>query len=258
MQDYAASGSNSPLWLSAKHGPAHITVINPYTAYGEGSEQMEWLRRDLASVDRWGSGAACCFVKAAAGLNTRQHRLLEPGALNTLCVALPYLILCLLATCRSVTPWVIALFHVPWYSSNSYHNSEGDAHRDSVEQILMDGGVNIVISGHVHSYERWYPSFLGEANKCGITYLNIGDGGNREGLAGDWNKHQPPSSAYREASYGSALLRISSATEALWEWHRNQDGVHAVSDSVIIKRHLSCSNQGVLWRDSVLPSLSTA
>lgn len=41
----------------------------------------------------------------------------------------------------------------------------------------------------------------GEPNECGPMYINIGDGGNREGL-NDFLDPQPEWSAVREPSYG--------------------------------------------------------
>ena len=41
----------------------------------------------------------------------------------------------------------------------------------------------------------------GERNECGPMYINIGDGGNREGL-NDFLDPQPDWSAAREPSYG--------------------------------------------------------
>lgn len=41
---------------------------------------------------------------------------------------------------------------------------------------------------------------------------------------------QPNYSAYREASFGHAILDIKNRTHAYYAWHRNQDGVAAVAD----------------------------
>mmetsp|Transcript_15025 Transcript_15025/g.38623 ORF Transcript_15025/g.38623 Transcript_15025/m.38623 type:complete len:344 (+) Transcript_15025:965-1996(+) len=191
-QSYNHSGSTSPFWFSANHGPAHIIVLNPYLAFAHESSQMQWLLQDVARIN------------------------------------------------RTITPWVVGLFHVPWYNSNSYHFGEGDLHRDAVEGVLMAAGVDIVVSGHVHSYERSHPTFKSRPDECGITYLNIGDGGNREGLASAWRDPQPAHSAYREDSYGHGILRILSPTQAEWEWHRNQDGAHVISDAITISRDPAC------------------
>lgn len=55
---------------------------------------------------------------------------------------------------RSRTPWLIALFHVPWYNSNHAHQGEGDMMMESMEPLLYAAGVDIVLTGHVHAYER--------------------------------------------------------------------------------------------------------
>jgi hypothetical protein len=49
---YERSGSKSALYYSYETGPAHILMLGSYAAYGHGSKQMAWLKRDLAAVDR--------------------------------------------------------------------------------------------------------------------------------------------------------------------------------------------------------------
>jgi hypothetical protein len=57
-------------------------------------------------------------------------------------------------------PWVVAFFHHPPYSKGS-HDSDTEIELREMRQnalpILEDGGVDLVLSGHSHSYER---SFL--------------------------------------------------------------------------------------------------
>jgi hypothetical protein len=63
----------------------------------------------------------------------------------------------LLATTRD---WIIAFWHHPPYSKGS-HNSDSEPElvqmRENMVPILEDGGVDLVLCGHSHSYER---SFL--------------------------------------------------------------------------------------------------
>ncbi len=82
---------------------------------------------------------------------------------------------------RSRTPWVIAQVHTPLYNSNNGHWMEGELLRLSIEPLLYSYGVDIVLSGHVHSYERTAPVYNDIPNECGAVYLVIGDGGNYEG-----------------------------------------------------------------------------
>jgi hypothetical protein len=55
---------------------------------------------------------------------------------------------------RKQTPWLIVVFHSPWYNSNLYHYLEGETMRVQFESWLVKAKVDIVFSGHVHAYER--------------------------------------------------------------------------------------------------------
>ena len=46
------SRSNSPFYYSYETGPLHIVMLGCYVDYLQDSEQAEWLKQDLASVDR--------------------------------------------------------------------------------------------------------------------------------------------------------------------------------------------------------------
>lgn len=50
---------------------------------------------------------------------------------------------------RSVTPWVIALTHPPWYNSYKSHYREFECMRQSMEDLLYKYGVDVMIHGHV-------------------------------------------------------------------------------------------------------------
>jgi len=121
---------------------------------------------------------------------------------------------------RARTPWVIVMFHTPWYNSNENHYGEGLKHQWDMEELLYRHGVDVVLSGHVHSYERSHPVYRYEADPCGATHLVVGDAGNYEGPAKSWMEPQPSWSAFREASFGSGLLTVYNATHAHWEWRR--------------------------------------
>ncbi|KAI5074238.1 hypothetical protein GOP47_0010199 [Adiantum capillus-veneris] len=84
---------------------------------------------------------------------------------------------------RTATPWLIAVIHAPWYSSNSKHQGDGEQMRKSMELILKEANVDLVFAGHVHAYERTAKIFDWKADDCGVYHMTIGDGGNREGLA---------------------------------------------------------------------------
>ena len=68
---------------------------------------------------------------------------------------------------RTKTPWVIVMMHVPLYNSNEKHWGEQYFLLHQLEDVLYNAGVNLVISGHVHAYERSYPVYKQARNQCG-------------------------------------------------------------------------------------------
>ena len=93
--------------------------------------------------------------------------------------------------------------------------------RRNLEPLLHRAGVDIVLNGHVHSYERTAPVFDREVEPCGVVHLNLGDGGNREGAYIPWKEPQPEWSMFREASFGVGRLLLHNATHAEYLWARH-------------------------------------
>jgi len=127
----------------------------------------------------------------------------------------------LAAVDRTLTPWLVVMWHTPWYNSNGHHQLEAEPMREVLEEVLVAARVNLVISGHVHSYERTKPVRNFAPDECGPVYVVVGDGGNYEGPALPWGETQPSWSAFREASFGTATLEIANATTAVWRWRRH-------------------------------------
>ncbi|XP_010267676.1 PREDICTED: purple acid phosphatase 18-like [Nelumbo nucifera] len=153
----------------------------------------------------------------------------------------------LLKVDRQRTPWLLVSFHVPWYNSNKAHQGEGDDMKASMEKLLYAAGVDIVLAGHVHAYERSKRVYGGKPDSCGAVHITIGDGGNREGLAQRYYKPAPEWSVFREASFGHGELRIVNSTHAFWSWHRNDDDEAVRSDHVWITSLVSsgCLNEKI-------------
>ncbi|XAR56681.1 Acid phosphatase [Bertholletia excelsa] len=149
----------------------------------------------------------------------------------------------LLKVDRRRTPWVVVSFHVPWYNSNKAHRGEGNSMMTAMEPLLYAAGVDVVIAGHVHAYERTKRVYGGRSDPCGAVHITIGDGGNREGLAHRYLHPQPEWSIFREASFGHGELKIVNSTHAFWSWHRNDDDESVRSDQVWIT---SLVNSGCL------------
>jgi predicted MPP superfamily phosphohydrolase len=88
---------------------------------------------------------------------------------------------------ESTAKWKIAVFHHPIYSSAGEHGSDV-ALRRRIEPLLARYGVNVVLSGHDHTYERVKP-------QQGVQYFVTGAGGKVR--PGDVNMSSP----FRAMSY---------------------------------------------------------
>ncbi|XWS47232.1 hypothetical protein CRYUN_Cryun14cG0134800 [Craigia yunnanensis] len=84
---------------------------------------------------------------------------------------------------RSMTPWLVAAWHAPWYSSYKAHYKEAECMRVAMEELLYSYGVDIVFNGHVHAYERSNRVYNYTLDPCGPVHITIGDAGNREKMA---------------------------------------------------------------------------
>lgn len=78
---------------------------------------------------------------------------------------------------RDRTPWVVVMVHTAWYCSNTVHWKEAERMRQDMEPLLFSFGVDIVLAGHVHAYERSAAVYMEELNECGMSHLVLGDGG---------------------------------------------------------------------------------
>ncbi|XP_020246015.1 purple acid phosphatase 15-like [Asparagus officinalis] len=172
---------------------------------------------------------------------------------------------------RTVTPWLIATWHPPWYSTYKAHYREAECMRVEMEDLLYSYGVDVVFNGHVHAYERSNRVYNYTLDPCAPLHIVVGDGGNREKIAvnhadepshcpdtskaSDWTEklcafnfttgpaagkfcwdRQPDYSAYRESSFGHGILEVKNETHALWTWHRNQDLYGTPGDQIYIVR----------------------
>lgn len=70
---------------------------------------------------------------------------------------------------HSTAAWKIAYFHHPLYSDGKRHGSDTDL-RGVLEPLFEKYGVNVVLSGHDHVYERVAP-------QNGIVYFVLGNSG---------------------------------------------------------------------------------
>jgi 3',5'-cyclic AMP phosphodiesterase CpdA len=98
----------------------------------------------------------------------------------------------------SGSDWKIAFFHHPLYSSGETHGS-ADLQRKLLEPVFLKHGVNVVITGHEHFYERIKP-------QKGISYFIIGSSAKLR--KGDLKK-SPLTASGNDAAYAFMLIEIA-------------------------------------------------
>ncbi len=117
---------------------------------------------------------------------------------------------------NKLVPWKLATFHRPMYCT-SKSLMQCDRYpailRFKAEDVLMDGRVDVVINGHIHSYERTWPVRDGGkvtaesyANPAAPVYIVNGAGGNREGQG--TNQQNQPWSAYTASNKGFVFIVV--------------------------------------------------
>ena len=99
---------------------------------------------------------------------------------------------------NSDSPWKIAYFHHPLYSSGGRHGSEVDL-RTQLEPLFLKHGVNLVLQGHEHFYERLRP-------QKGIYYFTVG--GSAKLRAGDIQKTAMTEFGF-DSDYSYMLVEIA-------------------------------------------------
>jgi hypothetical protein len=127
-------------------------------------------------------------------------------------------------TVRALRPWIIVAVHRPLYSS---FNSTGEqaAMRDALAGLLERHGVDLVLSGHVHSYERTFPvsgNYSLNSNASVVSsYVNAphpvhvitGAAGNGESVDPFTGESYAWSfSAFRSLDHGYSRLTVRNAT----------------------------------------------
>ena len=92
------------------------------------------------------------------------------------------------ALAASTAKWKVVYHHHPLYTSDAddYGDTEkaGSTHGNLLHKLLIPlyerHGVDLVMNGHIHAYERTFPVREGKADaKKGIVYLTSGGGGGR-------------------------------------------------------------------------------
>ncbi|KDO25712.1 hypothetical protein SPRG_09011 [Saprolegnia parasitica CBS 223.65] len=159
---------------------------------------------------------------------------------------------------RKKTPWVVVIKHNPYYNTWKDHQcqcsharfeiSDPDAcwrgayvqghpmfepHcglQAKLEPLYAQFGVDVVLAGHVHGYERTAPIYQNKIDAVkGTVYVTTGAGGNYEGHAGPRlpGPLPPWSLAVNNQVYGaSKLIATRTSLEILWFTNKDHASPH--------------------------------
>jgi len=124
------------------------------------------------------------------------------------------------ARANPTVTWLFVSGHRPYYSSDqseySSHSPGGEL-LTYLEPLFIKNQVDMVLTGHMHCYERTYPTFNGTvnvppgtSNYTNPTYPIYVVQGTAGAFIGEtWVQPQPVWSAKREQHYGYARLTVS-------------------------------------------------
>lgn len=205
----ARSLANPPFWYSFEYGMAHVVMINTET--------------DFANAPDGQSGSAG----------------LDGGPFGYPGQQLDFLKADLASVDRTVTPWVIAAGHRPWYSTGT--NNGCSPCQAAFEGIFYEYGVDLGVFGHVHNSQRFYPVVNGTADPNGMhdpkapMYIVAGGAGNIEGLDPNGTYTSYTAFAYGD-DYSYGTLKFLDAQHLQVDFIRSRTG-DVLDSSVLFKSH---------------------
>ena len=120
---------------------------------------------------------------------------------------------------KSKTDWKICYFHHPLYTSGRYSNA-ARVLRLVLEPLLIEGDVDVVLSGHEHFYERIRPQH-------GISYFISGGAGSLR--AADIRRPSPIMARGFDTDFHFMMMEISGDTLYFQAISRKGDTVDAGS-----------------------------
>lgn len=142
------------------------------------------------------------------------------------------------STDRSQYPWLIILIHRPLYVAFPHKSNRivGEHLTEMLEETFIAKKVNVVVSGHVHSYYRSCPALRGvcaEDPKQGIVHITIGSGG-KEISDLDEKGEQPSWMMHAQAVHGYGRFKIQDRSRMYFEFVETESGHSRVTDTMLI------------------------
>jgi acid phosphatase len=177
--------ANPPFWYSFEYGQVHVIMFDTETD----------------------------FPSAPDGPGGSQH--LNGGPFGALGQQLAFLEADLASVDRTVTPWVFAAGHRPWYSTGGSDNVCAPC-QAAFEPLFYKYGVDLGVFGHEHNSQSFNPVYNGTADPAGLQdpkapmYVVAGGTGNIEGLTDVGSNYTTNTFAYA-ADFSYARVRVLDA-----------------------------------------------
>ena len=131
---------------------------------------------------------------------------------------------------REEVPWILIHGHRPLYDS-----SGGDIFIvQDLEDILFENGVDFSINGHVHNYERSWPTYKNKSDQSYVNpkatiYVVTGAAGSRE-MHSPFSKPPPSFSAFRSNSFSYTRMMVYNYSHIHWQQVQTDPSQFPMSD----------------------------
>lgn len=138
---------------------------------------------------------------------------------------------------RCIHPWLIVMMHRPLYVAYPHKSNRkvGRHLANILEDLLLENEVDILISGHIHSYYRSCISV--RHGKCvksgGISHFTIGSGGKKISHVEELGD-QPEWLAESKMKHGYGRVLVNGNQNLTFEFIGTKDGGMEVLDTITI------------------------
>jgi len=140
---------------------------------------------------------------------------------------------------RAQVPWILVAGHRPYYSSTG-ESGIWDASRPAFEPLFLQYDVDIVYWGHVHWYERMWPTGVNGTvqqksyvNAQAPVYFISASTGNVEGLTSG-NITRDFTAFLDSHHFGLGILEVHNATHLDWKFYES-DNQQLIDEVTIVK-----------------------
>ena len=125
---------------------------------------------------------------------------------------------------RGATPWVVVSGHRALYTSQPTNGTiypEDKPIRAAMEPLLFKYGVDLCVNGHIHNYERSWPTYEGKTtqsnhNPNAPIYMVTGAAGSKE-MSSPFGQPAPFWSAFRSNCFSYSRMLVHNATHLRWQ-----------------------------------------